>query len=590
MLKRILKILFSFLVDRYLPNKIFFYIFISVFLAMFVAIPVKIMAQVEVSLVFPFDSQIPSHISEWNKGNVPIYLQVINKSGINYDKLSLSFNLTKDGKLIANSRDGHPSLPVFSLSGNEMRTLTWSDVIDQEAIEYDESIYRIIISTGEIPEGVYKLCIQILNFSQPVSNKECNLFNVRLSDPPVLLWPVGGIQLDNSFPLLQWSPLNTTKQDIFYQLTLKPLYRGQTPIHAMQVNPVRLQVIVPTTIYQIKMEEQLDLDYNDPNCVGFVWQVQALYNSQPYGRNQGLSQIEWFSFPPRPNQVDTFKTPISFHSVRQIPIDIWTSQDSLIYVEISDSIDTNEQVALVLRIHGLLPYETLPTLLLVNQTPSIILMEGGDYQTVSIKSEDVSPEGIFNYAQIITGLQQDVFTLSFQISAELENYKRCENFPKIKEKDIKCETKDDIGKIVNTVEITFTPTQATPGDVQFIIFYGEALKWLIPQRRITVPKDVIPLMINAIVKIVQTRGFDVWVRIGCYECQERSWWKFWKKSYDWKKLCSSDWEKVMELGGKFKVDEGVWIPIKNDGAKITWEEINQEAVKKAGRLKFNNCE
>lgn len=61
---------------------------------------------------------------------------------------------------------------------------------------------------------------------------------------------------------------------------------------------IRLQVDVPATSYQVPVTEQLGPDATDPNYAGHVWQVQALLNGRPYGRNRGLSQIEWFTVPP----------------------------------------------------------------------------------------------------------------------------------------------------------------------------------------------------------------------------------------------------------------------------------------------------
>jgi hypothetical protein len=98
-------------------------------------------------------------------------------------------------------------------------------------------------------------------------------------------------------PLLQWTPSNPTAPGLQYQVTVKVRYNGQTPAQAMASNPVRLQATVPTTSYQVPVTEQLGVDATDPNYAGHVWQVQALLNGRPYGRNRGLSQIEWFVVP-----------------------------------------------------------------------------------------------------------------------------------------------------------------------------------------------------------------------------------------------------------------------------------------------------
>jgi len=96
---------------------------------------------------------------------------------------------------------------------------------------------------------------------------------------------------------LQWTPSNPTAPGLQYQVTVKVRYHGQTPAQAMASNPVRLQATVPTTSYQVPLTEQLGVDATDPNYAGHVWQVQALLNGRPYGRNRGASQIEWFVVP-----------------------------------------------------------------------------------------------------------------------------------------------------------------------------------------------------------------------------------------------------------------------------------------------------
>ena len=117
-----------------------------------------------------------------------------------------------------------------------------------------------------------------------------------LPDPPQLLSPIGGAEV-SPIPLLQWTPSNPTAPGLQYQVTVKVRYHGQTPAQAMASNPVRLLATVPTTSYQVPVTEQLGVDATDPNYAGHVWQVQALLNGRPYGRNRGLSQIEWFVVP-----------------------------------------------------------------------------------------------------------------------------------------------------------------------------------------------------------------------------------------------------------------------------------------------------
>jgi hypothetical protein len=253
-------------------------------------------AQVNVTLQLPF-AQMPSRVSEWRENESLIRIVVQNTELEQYEGLMLSVELSKDGRCIARSRDGHPAQPRFSLSQGETRSLSWREVISEEAVEYEGSIRQQVAATGELPEGQYQLCIRILDAQlRPRSQQVCAPFTIVLPDPPQLLSPIGGAEV-SPMPLLQWTPSNPPAPGLQYQVTVKVRYRGQTPAQAMASNPVRLQATVPTTSYQVPLTEQLGVDATDPNYAGHVWQVQALLNGRPYGRNRGASQIEWFVVP-----------------------------------------------------------------------------------------------------------------------------------------------------------------------------------------------------------------------------------------------------------------------------------------------------
>jgi hypothetical protein len=254
-------------------------------------------AQVNVTLQLPF-AQMPARVAEWRENESLIRIVVQNTGREQYEGLMLSVELSKDGRRIARSRNGHPAQPRFSLRPGETRSLSWREVISEEAVEYDGSIRQQVAATGELPEGQYRLCVQVLNAQlRPISPQPCGSFGIVLADPPVLVSPIGGAQA-SPMPLLQWRPSNPPAPGLQYRVTVKVRYRGQTLAQAMASNPVRLQATVPTTSYQVTFAQQLGADAADPNYAGHVWQVQALLNGRPYGRNRGLSQIEWFVVPP----------------------------------------------------------------------------------------------------------------------------------------------------------------------------------------------------------------------------------------------------------------------------------------------------
>jgi hypothetical protein len=119
-------------------------------------------AQVNVTLQLPF-AQMPARVAEWRENESLIRIVVQNTGREQYEGLVLSVELSKDGRRIARSRNGHPAQPRFSLRPGETRSLSWREVISEEAVEYDGSIRQQVIATGELPEGQYQLCIRILD-------------------------------------------------------------------------------------------------------------------------------------------------------------------------------------------------------------------------------------------------------------------------------------------------------------------------------------------------------------------------------------------------------------------------------------------
>lgn len=247
---------------------------------------------------------MPARVAEWQENESLIRIVVQNTGSAAYRDLVLSAKLTKDGRRFAWTRDGHREQPRICLSAWDTRTLTWQEAISERALEYDKSIEQVIATTGELPEGNYQLCLQVLDMQlRPVSHRQaCGSFTVILSDPPQLIRPTACTRLPSTntgIVSFQWTPSNPPAQRLLYRLTVKPRYRGQTPAQAMASNPVSRQVDVPTTLYTTTMAEAntLGADAANPNYESHVWQVQALLNGRPYGRNRGQSQIECFVVP-----------------------------------------------------------------------------------------------------------------------------------------------------------------------------------------------------------------------------------------------------------------------------------------------------
>jgi hypothetical protein len=73
-----------------------------------------------------------------------------------------------------------------------------------------------------------------------------------------------------------------------------------------------------------------------------------------------------------------------------------------------------QQTTLTVEVQGLEKPESLPLpeLKLRNMTPGVVRMEGGDVQTISIRREDVSPEGTFTFTRTLTGIRPGSFVIT----------------------------------------------------------------------------------------------------------------------------------------------------------------------------------
>jgi hypothetical protein len=539
-------------------------------------------AQVNVTLQLPF-AQMPARVAEWRENESLIRIVVQNTGREQYEGLMLSVELSKDGRRIARSRNGHPAQPRFSLKPGETRSLSWREVINEEAVEYDGSIRQQVAATGELPEGQYRLCVQVLNAQldlRPISPQACGSFGIVLADPPVLVSPIGGAQASPT-PLLQWRPSNPPAPGLQYRVTVKVRYRGQTPAQAMASNPVRLQATVPTTSYQVPVTEQLGGDAADPNYAGHVWQVQALLNGSPYGRNSGLSQIEWFVVPAM--VVDTVKdrardtvlpkrpgepippggrppfTPKPRPLEWEIPYEELASGRPIEFAP-KTSLREGEQITLRVTVTGIQEPDRLPLpeLKLMNMTPGVVRMEGGDTQTIPIRPEDISSDGTFTFTRTLSGIRPDGFSIVAFINL-------CPD---------EC---DKEGAVANRRhEMTFTPVGWNPRDVKKVVDLAKVLASL-PGKSPFAPGGAARAIIDALPNIAMTRGFDVWVRVCCERCEKTPCWIFWS-NLEWVTHCS-DWQKVMTVGGLMNVGGGNWQPV-----DTTWDKIVKGAEDAAKKI------
>ncbi len=255
-------------------------------------------AQVRIQLELPFAHQMPASLSEWEHNEALIRIFISNTTPTPLEQLHIAGYLEwEDGRRLASIVEGHRAQPRFSLEPGETRSFSWRELINPEALDYDRTWVSRVATSGTLPEGGYQLCLQVLDAKgQRLGQTEpCGQLSVILPDPPQLLSPADGavIHPTQSLPLFQWTPTTPQLPGTTYRLIIKPVFANQSPDQALQANPLLFQHETSATSYQYLPSDPDLGQFADAQA--FVWQVQALMNGQPYGRNHGLSALATFS-------------------------------------------------------------------------------------------------------------------------------------------------------------------------------------------------------------------------------------------------------------------------------------------------------
>jgi len=77
-----------------------------------------------------------------------------------------------------------------------------------------------------------------------------------------------------------------------------------------------------------------------------------------------------------------------------------------------------EQTTLTVQVMGLQELQEEIPFSLENKSPTVVSMEGGEVQTVTVHPEEVGSEGVYTISRTLTGIQTGPFTISARISPE----------------------------------------------------------------------------------------------------------------------------------------------------------------------------
>ena len=222
--------------------------------------------------------------------------------------------------LFVRTETGHrgPS-PIILPPGGSVVLSTQPGVMDFLAPEFvttnaDQSVKQAIVQTGQLPEGLYSLCVEVYDYNGPQLLSQpgggCFSFGLYYANPPLITQPVNGTAISAYMtnPVFSWTPPlgNLAGALIEYDLLVTPIFPGQNPNDAIiaartytRAQPVLLKEGLLTNVYVRQVQ---DLPFEQGRQ--YAMQVTARDRNGNVGiSNLGRSEISVFA-------VGTVNTPV----------------------------------------------------------------------------------------------------------------------------------------------------------------------------------------------------------------------------------------------------------------------------------------
>lgn len=225
-------------------------------------------------------------------------------------RLAGSISNDTRGLFIRTKADFRPSMPIslppfgtttITANPDAMRFLDVGNV----DTNVDDALQQTITRTGQLPEGVYRICVDAFDFNsnQQLSIPDLGCFNFSLTqaDPPVITFPIAGQVLPPEIQSIafNWTPPigNTAGAIIEYDKVVVKVERGQNPNDAIRAardfgagNPVIIKRSLLTNSY---VRQPADLPFE----AGATYAVQVIAsdrNRKLLLRNDGASEVVVF--------------------------------------------------------------------------------------------------------------------------------------------------------------------------------------------------------------------------------------------------------------------------------------------------------
>ncbi|MGC8897242.1 MAG: MSCRAMM family protein [Bacteroidota bacterium] len=224
------------------------------------------------------------YVSDWQSNPTIAILTVNNAGRPSQIKMFLTITRRPGGEFVGSGE----SNPIFVPAGQTV--LNNTSMVSWGSLKYDKSLEGQIVQTGRLPEGEYRACVDIKDFSgNTLVAQLCGDFTIVYPDPPYLVAPADGDTVQTQYPVFQWTPCQVPAQyQLHYGLRIVEVLPGQIPEQALVANvPQYENPNILTTNFQYPISA-LPLQAGKK----YAWQVQALDQyGLPPAANNGKSQI-----------------------------------------------------------------------------------------------------------------------------------------------------------------------------------------------------------------------------------------------------------------------------------------------------------
>ncbi len=213
---------------------------------------------------------------------------------------------------IATMEDYNPTGAIISLKANQPAVII-SDVSKMRFMARNvvthggisDDAWAKLLRDGQLPEGQYDFCVQVM-WDSPAGNfisvgDACASFGLTLAQPPVIISPQDGQELEPALPntIFSWTPPigNTIGAGIVYDLYVVKVINGQNPDDAINgaVNYKANNPIIKTNLTANQYVTQpYDLKI-DSNTLYAVQVVARDVNRQVSFKNNGRSEVVTFT-------------------------------------------------------------------------------------------------------------------------------------------------------------------------------------------------------------------------------------------------------------------------------------------------------